>query len=146
MGTVPSGGAGVFDDDAPADALMEIIHSVNARQRANGTFLMNRATLSAVRRLRNIDGDYLCQPRLTDTLENRLLGFPIAECEDMPDMAAGAAALAFGDFKRGYLIVDRQGVQILRDPFSAKPYVLFYATKRVGGGVQNFGAVRLMVF
>ena len=83
---------------------------------------------------------------MTDTLEKRLLGCSVEECEEMPDLADGAAAIAFGDFKRGYLIVDRQGVQILRDPFSAKPYVLFYATKRVGGGVQDFNAVRLMVF
>ena len=146
MGTVLGGIGGAFDDEAPADAFMEVIHSVNARYRANGAFVMNRTTLSAVRRLKNADGDYLMQPRLTDTLENRLLGFPVEECEEMPDLADGVAAIAFGDFKRGYLIVDRQGVQILRDPFSAKPYVLFYATKRVGGGVQDFNAVRLMVF
>lgn len=146
MGTVQGGLGGEFDAAAPADAFMEVVHSVNARNRANGAFVMNRTTLSAVRRLKNADGDYLMQPRLTDTLENRLLGFPVEECEDMPDMAADAAAIAFGDFKRGYLIVDRQGVQILRDPFSVKPYVLFYATKRVGGGVQDFNAIRLMVF
>jgi HK97 family phage major capsid protein len=74
------------------------------------------------------------------------MSFPIAEAEDMPDIAADATAIAFGDFRRGYLIVDRAGVRVLRDPYSAKPYVLFYTTKRVGGGVQNFEAVKLLKF
>jgi HK97 family phage major capsid protein len=75
-----------------------------------------------------------------------LMGFPVVEAEDMPDIAADSASIAFGDFRRGYLVVDRTGVRILRDPYSAKPYVLFYTTKRVGGGVQNFEAIKLMKF
>ena len=74
------------------------------------------------------------------------MGFPVVEAEDMPDIAPGAAALAFGDFRRGYLVVDRLGLRILRDPFTAKPYVLFYTTKRVGGGVQDFDAIKLLTF
>ncbi len=72
--------------------------------------------------------------------------FPVYEAEDMPDVAAGSLSIAFGDFNRGYLIVDRAGVSVLRDPFTAKPYVLFYTTKRVGGGVQDFDAIKLMKF
>jgi HK97 family phage major capsid protein len=64
----------------------------------------------------------------------------------MPDIASGSLSIAFGDFARGYLIVDRVGIRVLRDPYSAKPYVLFYTTKRVGGGVQNFEAIKLMKF
>ena len=75
-----------------------------------------------------------------------LLGYPVAESEDMPDIAADAMAIAFGDFSRGYLIVDRAGIRVLRDPYSAKPYVLFYTTKRVGGGVQDFEAIKLLKF
>ena len=75
-----------------------------------------------------------------------LLGYPVTEAEDMPGVGSGANAIAFGDFKRFYLIVDRAGLRVLRDPYSAKPYVLFYTTKRVGGGVQNFDAIKLMVF
>ena len=75
-----------------------------------------------------------------------LLTYPLVEAEDMPDIAANAYAIAFGDFRRGYLVVDRQGVRVLRDPFSAKPYVLFYTTKRVGGGVQDFDAIKLLKF
>jgi HK97 family phage major capsid protein len=75
-----------------------------------------------------------------------LMGFPVVEAEDMPDIAADATPLAFGDFQRGYLVVDRSGVRVLRDPYSAKPYVLFYTTKRVGGGVQDFDAIKLLKF
>jgi HK97 family phage major capsid protein len=74
------------------------------------------------------------------------MGFPVVEAEDMPDIAADATPLAFGDFQRGYLVVDRSGVRVLRDPYSAKPYVLFYTTKRVGGGVQDFDAIKLLKF
>ena len=72
--------------------------------------------------------------------------FPLSEAEDMPDIAANSLSVAFGDFRRGYLVVDRQGVRVLRDPYSAKPYVLFYTTKRVGGGVQDFDAIKLLKF
>ena len=74
------------------------------------------------------------------------MGFPLVEAEDMPDIATDATPIAFGDFRRGYLVVDRQGVNVLRDPYSAKPYVLFYTTKRVGGGVQDFDAIKLLKF
>ncbi len=75
-----------------------------------------------------------------------LMNFPIAESEDMPDIGSDTFAVAFGDFRRGYLIVDRLGVRVLRDPYSAKPYVLFYTTKRVGGGVQDYDAIKLLKF
>ena len=74
------------------------------------------------------------------------MNFPVAEAEDMPNIAANSLSVAFGDFKRGYLVVDRMGVRVLRDPYSAKPYVLFYTTKRVGGGVQDFAAIKLLKF
>lgn len=75
-----------------------------------------------------------------------LLGYPVTEIEDMPDIAANAIAIAFGDFRRGYLMLDRQGARVLRDPYSLKPYVLFYTTERVGRGVQNFDAIKVMKF
>ena len=89
-----------------------------------------------------------CRPASPVTAGGRasLAGFPLADAEDMPDIAANSLSIAFGDFRRGYLIVDRQGVRVLRDPYSSKPYVLFYTTKRVGGGVQDFDAVKLMKF
>lgn len=107
---------------------------------------MNRKTQSEIRKLKDGDGTYLWQPPAGVDGSATLLNFPITEAEDMPDIAADAPAIAFGDFRRGYLVVDRLGVRLLRDPYSAKPYVLFYTTKRVGGGVQDFDAVKLLMF
>ena len=99
-----------------------------------------------MRKFKDADGNYIWQPatRLGETAS--LLGYPVTEIETMPDVAANSLSIAFGDFQRGYLIVDRAGVRVLRDPYSAKPYVLFYTTKRVGGGVQNFDAIKVMRF
>ena len=107
---------------------------------------MNRKTQAALRKLKDVDGNYLWQPAAAPDGRATLMGFPLVEAEDMPDIAADATAIAFGDFRRGYLVVDRTGVNVLRDPFSAKPYVLFYTTKRVGGGVQDFAAIKLLKF
>ena len=76
----------------------------------------------------------------------RLMGYPVLICEDMPDIAAGAHAIAFGDFRAGYTIAERPDLRILRDPFSAKPHVLFYASKRVGGDVTDYAAIKLLRF
>jgi HK97 family phage major capsid protein len=107
---------------------------------------MSRKTQAKIRKLKDDAGNYVWQPAATADGKASLLGFPLAESEDMPDVAANSLSIAFGDFKRGYLVVDRQGVNVLRDPYSAKPYVLFYTTKRVGGGVQNFEAIKLLKF
>lgn len=128
-----------------ADQLIDLIYAPKSQFRANGRFVMNRRTVSAVRKLKDGDGRYLWQPG-TGGEAATVMGYPVTEMEDMPDIGAGNAAIAFGDFKRFYLIADRQGARVLRDPFSAKPYVLFYTTKRVGGGVQNFDAVKVMTF
>jgi len=107
---------------------------------------MNRRTVSAVRKFKDADGNYIWQPAQRAGETASLLGYPVSEIETMPDIAANAPAIAFGDFRRGYLIVDRAGVRVLRDPYSAKPYVLFYTTRRVGGGVQDFDAIKVMKF
>lgn len=146
LGTVSTGSAGAFPVSNPADKLIDLIYAVKAGYRANGRFVMNRATQSVIRKFKDVDGNYLWQPSLAAGAPPTLLNYPVTEAEDMPDIAEDATAIAFGDFKRGYLIVDRLGVRVLRDPFSAKPYVLFYTTKRVGGGVQNFEAIKLMTF
>ena len=146
LGTVSTGSAGAFPASNPADKLIDLIYAVKAGYRANGRFVMNRATQSIIRKFKDLDGNYLWQPSLVAGTPPTLLNYPVTEAEDMPDIANDATAIAFGDFKRGYLIVDRLGVRVLRDPYSAKPYVLFYTTKRVGGGVQNFEAIKLMTF
>lgn len=146
IGFVLSGAAGTFAASNPADALIDLAYAPKQTYRQNGRFVMNRATEAAVRKLKDGDGNYLWQPAASAGAPATLLGYPVSEAEDMPDIAANAFAIAFGDFKRGYLIADRAGVRILRDPYSAKPYVLFYTTKRVGGGVANFEAIKLLKF
>lgn len=146
IGYIASGAAGAFAAANPADRLLDLVYAPKARYRARGRFVMNRKTLSAVRKLKDADGDYLFSPTGPNGTGPSLLGYPITEIEEMPDIGANAAAIAFGDFERGYLIVDRQGTRVLRDPYSAKPFVLFYVTKRVGGGVQDFDAIKVLRF
>jgi HK97 family phage major capsid protein len=107
---------------------------------------MNRATQAAIRKIKDGDGNYIWQPGERADLAPTLMNYPIAESEDMPNIGSDSYAIAFGDFNRGYLVVDRAGIRVLRDPYSAKPYVLFYTTKRVGGGVQDFDAIKLLKF
>jgi HK97 family phage major capsid protein len=144
IGYVATGVDGGFAATNPADKLIDLIYTPRTQFRQNARFVMNRKTISAVRKLKDGDGHYIWEPN--ETGGATLLGYPITEIEDMPDIATDAFAIAFGDFARGYLIVDRAGVRVLRDPFSAKPYVLFYVTKRVGGGVQNFDAIKALKF
>jgi HK97 family phage major capsid protein len=146
LGFVATGAAGAFPSTAPGDTLLDLVYAAKAPYRANGTFMMGRATVAAVRKMKDGDGNYLWQPANAPGEWPSLMGYPVAESEDMPDIAANATAIAFGDFSRGYLIVDRAGIRVLRDPYSAKPYVLFYTTKRVGGGVQDFDAIKLLKF
>ncbi len=145
IGYIASGAAGAFAAANPVDRLIDLTYAPKAQFRQNGRFVMNRKTLSSLRKLKDGTGSYIWAP--TDGgAGSSILGYPVTEIEEMPDIAADAYAIAFGDFQRGYLIVDRAGVRVLRDPFSAKPFVLFYVTKRVGAGVQNFDAIKLMKF
>jgi HK97 family phage major capsid protein len=146
LGYVASGAAGGFASTNPSDALVDLIYALKAGYRQNGTFVMNRKTQGAIRKFKDSGGAYLWQPPAQAGGRASLMTFPLIEAEDMPDIGANSLSVAFGDFRRGYLIVDRVGVRVLRDPYSAKPYVLFYTTKRVGGGVQDFDAIKLMKF
>jgi HK97 family phage major capsid protein len=146
LGYVATGAAGDFPVSDPGDVLIDLIYAPKSGYRANGRFVMNRQTVSRVRKFKDADGNYVWQPASTAGQSATLMGYPVTEAEDMPDIGAGSFAIAFGDFERGYTIVDRQGVQVLRDPYSAKPYVLFYTTKRVGGGVSDFNAIKLLKF
>lgn len=131
---------------SPADKLIELVQHVKSRYRANGRFAMNRASTATVRKLKTPDGDYLWQPSIVAGTPDQLLGYPIAELEDMPDIASGTFSIAFGDFEAGYQILDRQGIRVLRDPYTNKPYVKFYTTKRTGGDVVDFDAIKLLKF
>jgi HK97 family phage major capsid protein len=146
IGYVPSGAAGAFAASNPSDALIDLIYALKPGYRQNAVFVMNRKTQATIRKFKDASGNYLWQPPVAPNGRASLIGFPVLDAEDMPDIAADALSIAFGDFRRGYLIVDRMGVRVLRDPFTVKPYVLFYTTKRVGGGVQDFDAIKLMKF
>jgi HK97 family phage major capsid protein len=146
IGYVASGVAGAFPSTAPSDVLVDLIFALKAGYRQNAAFVMNRKTQSLIRKFKDTTNNYIWQPPASPSGRASLMNFPVHDVEDMPDIAANSLSVAFGDFQRGYLIVDRAGVTVLRDPYSAKPYVLFYTTKRVGGGVQDYDAIKLLKF
>ncbi len=143
LGYVPTGQDGDFDG---GDALIDLVYALGAEYRAGASFVMNSKTAGAVRKLKDADGRFLWSDGLAAGEPARLLGYPVLIAEDMPDVASDATAIAFGDFGAGYTIVERPDLRVLRDPFSAKPHVLFYATKRIGGDVSDFAAIKLLKF
>ena len=128
----------------PDLTLIDLVHTLKAGHRQGASFVMNSATLAEVRKLKTMDGAFLWQPGLVEGQPDRLLGYPVVEAEDMPDIAADAYPIAFGNFRHGYLIAERSATQVLRDPFTNKPFVHFYATKRVGGQVLDSNAIKLL--
>lgn len=146
LGYVPSGAAADFPTTNAVDCIVNLVYALGADYRANATFVMNSKTAGAVRKMKDADGRFLWSDGLAAAEPARLMGYPVLICEDMPDIAANAYAIAFGDFNAGYTIAERPDLRILRDPFSAKPNVLFYASKRVGGDVTDFAAIKLLKF
>ncbi len=143
---VPSGAAGAFVSSAGADKIVDLVHALRAPYRQGATFVMNASTLARVRKLKDNNGQYLWTSSLGAGLPATLLGYPVIEAEAMPDVAVDSLSIAFGNFQAGYLIAERSSTSILRDPYSNKPYVYFYATRRVGGAVVNSEAIKLMKF
>lgn len=143
VGYVPTG---VDGDIGSGDAIIELVYALGAQYRANGTFVMNSKTAGVVRKLKDNDGRFLWSDGLSAGEPARLLGYPVVVAEDMPDVASDSYSVAFGDFAAGYTVAERPDIRVLRDPFSAKPHVLFYATKRVGGDVSDFAAIKLLKF
>jgi len=146
IGHVLTGADGDFDATNPADAIVDLVYALGARYRANASFVMNSKTAGAVRKMKDADGRFLWSDGLAAGEPARLMGYPVLISEDMPDIASWSPAIAFGDFASGYTIAERPDLRILRDPFSAKPHVLFYATKRVGGDVSDFNAIKVLKF
>ncbi|WP_425045429.1 phage major capsid protein [Primorskyibacter sp. S87] len=142
LGYVPTGVVGGVE----ADAIVDVVYALGAQYRANGTFVMNSKTAGLVRKLKDGDGRFLWSDGLAAGEPARLMGYPVVISEDMPDAASDSFSIAFGDFSAGYTIAERPDLRVLRDPFSAKPHVLFYATKRVGGDVSDFAAIKLLKF
>ncbi|MFN3616250.1 MAG: phage major capsid protein, partial [Rubrimonas sp.] len=127
LGYVATGANGRFDETDPADALVDLVYSLGAQYRPGAVFAMNSKTAGAVRKMKDADGRFLWSESLTVDQPARLMGYPVITVEDMPDMAPGAFAIAFGDFRAGYTIAERPDDRILRDPYSAKPNVQFFA-------------------
>lgn len=143
LGYVVTGAAGDF---AGADALIDLVYALGAEYRAGASFVMNSKTAGTVRKLKDADGRFLWSDGLVAGEPARLLGYPVLIAEDMPEIATDSASIAFGDFGAGYTVAERPDLRVLRDPFSAKPHVLFYATKRVGGAISDYAAIKLLKF
>jgi len=153
VGYIPTGSSGAFVSPAMgppvvqgADVFLDLISYLKPGYRPNAQFLANRRTIAAMRKLKTVYAEYLWAPGLNGGAVDSFAGYPLAQVEDMPDIAANSYSIAFGDFKQFYLIVDRVGVSLLRDPYTNKPYVNFYTRKRVGGAIQNFEAAKLLKF
>ncbi|HBT3119039.1 TPA: phage major capsid protein [Klebsiella pneumoniae] len=127
-----------------ADAIIKLVYTLRKVHRNGAKFMMNNNSLFAVRILKDSEGNYLWRPGLELGQPSSLAGYGVAENEQMPDIAADAKAIAFGNFKRGYTIVDRIGTRILRDPYTNKPFVGFYTTKRTGGMLADSQAIKLL--
>lgn len=127
-----------------ADGLLNLVYALPSAFTANAQFIMNRNTMRAARLLKDTTNQYLWQPSYSAGQPQTLAGYPVTEMAAMPDVSAGLRPIAFGDFRQGYLLIDgASGMRILRDPFTNKPYVTFYVTKRVGGGVVNPEAIKV---
>lgn len=128
------------------DKLTDLAYKVKAGYRGKSLWMMSKATLATARQLKTSNGDYIWQPSAQAGTPATLLGYPVVEAEDMPAIAASSLSVAFGDFSAGYMIVDRIGLSVLRDPYSNNPYVTFHAVRRVGGGVVDFDAIKFLKF
>lgn len=146
IGFTVSGHATAFASSNPTDAFIDLMHTLKPVYRAGAVWTMNDATIGTVRKFKDGQGNYILMPSkdVVGGFTETLLGKPIVSDDDMPNTGSGAFPVGFGDFKRGYLIVERTGTQVLRDAFTAKPLIKFYHRRRVGGGVQNFEAIKVM--
>ncbi|AMK19338.1 phage major capsid protein [Sphingobium sp. MI1205] len=128
----------------PGDSFIDVIHSLKSPLRNGAAWLMNSLTLAKVRKFRDVDGNYIWRPGLAEGQPATILGYAVEEAQDMPDVATNTYPIAFGNWKRGYYVIDRLGTRLLRDPFTNKPYVGFYTTKRVGGMVVDSEAIKIL--
>ncbi len=146
IGYIASGTSGGFDTTNPGDEILDLIYALKSAHRQNAQFLTGTTTLATMRKFKDGDGNYMWQPSAQQGEPSLFMGYSVEEDDNMPILAANSLSLAFADWKRAYLIVDRVGTRVLRDPYTSKGNVLFYTTKRVGGGVQNYEAIKLMKF
>ena len=144
--TVNSGALGGFAATNPQDRLIDLVHALASPYRQGAVWVMNSATLARIRKFKTSDGAFIWQPGLGPDQPQTLLGYRVVEADAMPDVASDSLSIAFGNFQAGYLIAQRRETMVLKDPYSNKPYVHFYATRRVGGAVLDSRAIKLMRF
>ena len=143
---VPSGAAGAFAASNPQDRLIDLVHSLRAPYRQGAVWVMNSNSISTVRKFKDSTGDFIWKPGLAEGQSSTLLGYPVVEVDAMPDIGANSLSIGFGQFRSAYVIADRGETGVLRDPYSNKPFVHFYSTRRVGGALVNSEALKLMRF
>lgn len=146
---VGTGASGAFAADPDgAHVLIDVIHALQPAYRAGAVFMAKSTTAAALAKLQDSDGAYVLHSMMAADggVVTRIKGYPLIEADDMPALGAGSLSIAFGNFGIGYTVVDSGGVRVLRDPYSAKPFVIFYVTKRTGGGVSDFDAIKLIQF
>ncbi len=146
VGYYVTGASGAFDTTATLNGLIDMTMGLKALYRGGASFIANRFTWGGARKLKDANGMYLWQPPVQVGMPANMFGYPAYDMEDMPAMAANSYSMAFGDWRRAYTIVDRIGIRTLRDPYTSKPNVLFYTTKRVGGQVTMHEAYKLLKF
>ena len=141
MGYIAGGHATLLNN---ADKLVDVTDGLNSIYLNGSSWLMNRTTNGVIRKFKDGEGNYIWRPGLEAGAPNTLLGYPVVTDDNVEDIGAGKYPIYFGNFKRAYLILDRFGIRVLRDPYSSKPYVLFYTTKRVGGGIVMYEAIKTL--
>lgn len=146
VGYVLSGASADFASSNPADKLFDLVGLLRDQYLGNARFVTRRSVITKIRKFKDGQGQYLWQPGLVAGQPEQILSYPVTRAEDTPTLAAGSLSLSFGDFRQGYQIVDRLGIRTLRDPYTDKPYVVFYSIKRVGGGIIDFDAIKHMKF
>lgn len=147
FGTVQHIATGVADNfpaSDPADVLIDLIYSMKAGYRTGARFMLASTTLAAIRKWKDKDGNYIWQPSMQDGQPGSIFGYGYVTNEDMPAVGAGAIPVVFGNFQQAYVIFDRMGIRSLRDPYTNKPFVGFYTTKRVGSMIANTQAVKFL--
>ncbi len=146
IGYIASGASGAFASSNPGDAVVNLYYALKAGYRGNASWLMSDAVMGSLRLMKDGQGNYLWAAPTAAGEVATILGKPVYNDDNMSALAANSYSIAFADFRRAYQVVDKFGIRVLRDPFTSKPNVLFYTTKRVGGGVRNFEAIKLMKF
>ncbi len=148
VGYIPTGASSSFvaagSGVLPSDCMIDLFYALKERYRNNASWLISDAVMGTVRKFKDGDGNYLWNPPVGEATVPTILQKPVYTDDNMQALGANAFPVAFGDFKRAYLILDRQGVRVLRNPYKVNGKVAFYTTKRVGGGIQHFEAIKLL--